>query len=93
MGTFHDNLGPLHGMTVVVDTNGPRVVVGRCHEVTEERVILHDADVHEDGADGLSKAEYLQRAAKVGTWVRHSHLSVPLSEVASIQLLGQLTAD
>ena len=93
MGTFHDNLGPLHGMTVVVDTNGPRVVIGRCHEVTEEKVILHDADIHEDGADGVSKAEYIARAAKVGTWVRHSHLSVPLTEVESIQLLGEIAAD
>ena len=90
MGTFHDNLGPLHGMTVVVDCNGPKVVVGRCHEVTDERVILHDADIHEDGAGGVSKTDYLQRAAKIGTWARHSHLSVPVSEVASIRLLGEL---
>jgi hypothetical protein len=93
MGTFHDNLGPLHGMTVVVDTNGPRVVIGRCHEVTEERVILHDADIHEDGAEGVSKADYLKRAKQVGTWARHPNLSVPLSEVASIQLLGELKVE
>ena len=93
MGTFHDNLGPLHGITVVVDTNGPRVVVGRCHEITAALVILHDVDVHEDGTNGVSKTEYLQRAARVGTWTKHSHLSVPLAEVTSIQPLGDLTFD
>jgi hypothetical protein len=90
MGTFHDNLGPLHGMTIVVDTNGPRVVVGRCHEITESKVILHDVDVHEDGLNGLSKQDYLKRAAEVGTWARHAHLTVPLNDVTSIQLLGEL---
>lgn len=93
MGTFHDNLGPLHGITVVVDTNGPRIVIGRCHEITEELVILHDVDVHEDGTDGKSKADYLKQAAKVGTWVKHSQLKVPMVEVASIQPLGALVFD
>ena len=93
MGTFHDDLGPLHGITVVVDTNGPRIVVGRCHEITEEKVILHDVDVHEDGTDGVSKTDYLKRAAKVGTWVKHANLSVSLAEVTSIQPLGDVALD
>ncbi len=90
MGTFHDDLGPLHGITVVVDTKGPRVVVGRCHEITGKNVILHDVDVHEAGTDGVSKIEYLERAARIGTWVKHAHLSVSLDEVTSIQPLGDL---
>ena len=30
MGTFHDGLGELHGLTVVVDTRGPQIAIGRC---------------------------------------------------------------
>ncbi len=93
MGTFHDNMGPLHGMTVVVDTEGPRVMVGRCHQITETRVILHDADVHDESDGVVSKAEFLKRTAKVGPWARHAQLAVPLDEVASIQLLGELVGE
>ncbi|MBI4568519.1 MAG: BrxA/BrxB family bacilliredoxin, partial [Planctomycetes bacterium] len=40
MGAFHDGKGDLHGITVVVETRGPRLCVGRCDEVTGEAVIL-----------------------------------------------------
>ena len=39
MGTFHDGLGELHGITVVVDTKGTRIAIGRCHTVTESKVM------------------------------------------------------
>ena len=90
MGTFHDDLGELHGMTVVVDTDGPRIVIGRCHEMTEERIVLNDADVHEDGADGLSKAGYLERATRIGTWAKHPTLVVPMAQVTSVRRLGEI---
>ena len=32
MGTFHHDKHELHGITVVVDTEGPKVFVGRCDE-------------------------------------------------------------
>jgi hypothetical protein len=93
MGTFHDNLGPLHGLTVVVDTEGALLVVGRCHQVTQTSVILHDADVFEDGAGGLSKEQYLKRAAKVGAFPRHPTVKLPLHEVTSISLLGEIPVE
>ena len=49
MGTFHEHTHELHGITVVVDTDGPEIYVGRCHDMDERRVILHDVDVHRDG--------------------------------------------
>ena len=51
MGTFHQDRCPLHGITVVVDTAGPDVYVGRCDDEDDERVILLDADSHRE-ADG-----------------------------------------
>lgn len=90
MGTFHDDKGELHGITVVVDTVGPEVYVGRCDEVAEHGVILLDADVHKDGENGRSKAQYLERAAQFGVWKKHDRLVIPHAQVASIQRLGEL---
>ena len=90
MGTFHDNLGDLHGITVVVDTTGPQVVIGRCHEASSVHVLLHDADVHEDGAGGVSKQQYIQRAAKWGVFAKHKVLELDPKQVTSITPLNRL---
>ncbi len=89
MGTFHDDLGELHGITVVVDTSGPVVVVGRCHEVTGQGVLLHDADRH-DSSEGESKEDFVRRAAEVGVWAKHKTLLVPADEVTSVTRLGTI---
>ena len=90
MGTFHEDMGPLHGITVVVDTAGPRLAVGRCHQITDEFVHLVGADVHDEGAKGVTKGDYLSRVARVGHWERHPRLSLPRAEVVSIRPLGEL---
>ena len=88
MGTFHHDKHQLHGITVVVETHGPRVFVGRCDDIDEAGVILLDADVHE-GA-GPSKQEYLRRAAQYGIWKKHDRVVVPRHEVASVTPLADL---
>jgi hypothetical protein len=90
MGTFHQGKSELHGITVVVDTAGPEIYVGRCDDEDERGIILHDADVHVDGTDGRSKEQYLKRAAQVGVFARHPHLFVPRAAIASIRRLGEL---
>ena len=90
MGTFHSDKGELHGITVVVDTEGTRVYVGRCDEETPEGIILLDADVHEDGDGGRSKEQYLDRAAKFGVFAKHPRIVVPKAEIASVRRLGDL---
>ena len=90
MGTFHDGKHELHGITVVVDTTGPEVYVGRCDDMDDRVVILVDADVHRDGEDGKSKDEYLARAAQLGVWKKHDRLVIPRQAVASIRPLGEL---
>ena len=89
MGTFHDGLGELHGMTVVVDTPGPKVYIGRCHEMTPDGILLLDVDAHEDGADDRSKSDFISRAAKVGVWSKHKRLVVPKAEIASVRRLAE----
>jgi len=89
--TFHHDKHELHGITVIVDTQGPTVWVGRCDDIDDEGVILLDADVHRDGESGKTKQEYLEHAARYGIWKKHDRVVVPRAEVASIVRLGDLS--
>jgi hypothetical protein len=90
MGTFHQNKHQLHGITVVVDTDGPEVWVGRCDDMDDQRVILLDADAHRDGEDGATKDDWLARAAEYGVWARHRRVVLPRERVTSVRPLGEI---
>ena len=90
MGTFHVGKHQLHGITVVVDTRGPEIYVGRCDDIDDRVVTLHDVDVHRDGEGGRSKGEYVERAAQYGVWKKHDSLAIPRSDVTSIRPLGEV---
>lgn len=90
MGTFHQGKTELHGFTVVVDTPGPEVFIGRCDDLTEQGIILNDVDVHREGEGGLSKGEYIRRAARVGVHKKHNRLSIPGTAILSVQRLGDI---
>jgi hypothetical protein len=90
MGTFHEGKSELHGITVVVDTEGPEIFVGRCDDEDERRIILLDADIHRDGDGGRSKAEYLERAVQFGVWKKHDRIEIDRRHVASVRRLGDL---
>jgi hypothetical protein len=93
VGTFHNDRHELHGITVVVDTAGPRVFVGRCDDWNERGVILNDADVHEETAAGPTKAEFLARASRFGVWKKFDRIVVPAGEVASVRRLADIPRD
>ena len=93
MGTFHNDKGELHGITVVVDTEGPLVYIGRCHEMTDQQIVLLDVDEHEEGQNGRSNEEYVRQAAKVGTWKKHDRMVLPMESVASVTRLGDLATE
>ena len=90
MGTFHQNKSELHGITVVVDTDGPEIFVGRCDDMDDEKVILLDVDVHRDGDGGKSKADYVDKAAMFGVWKKHDHLVIDRARVTSVKRLGDI---
>jgi hypothetical protein len=90
MGTFHQGKSELHGITVVVDTSGPEIFVGRCDDMDERGVILNDVDVHKDGEGGRSKDEYVKRAALYGVFKKFDRLFVPNDKVVSVRRLGEL---
>lgn len=90
MGTFHDDKHELHGITVVVDTVGDEVFIGRCDDMTEQGILLLDVDIHKDGHEGRSKEEYVQRAAQFGVWKKFQRVVVPGEDIASVRRLGDL---
>ena len=63
MGTFHHDKSELHGITVVVELEDGEVYVGRCDDMDDQRILLMDVDLHRDGDDGRSTAEYLELGA------------------------------
>ena len=90
MGTFHHDRHELHGITVVVDTSGPEIFVGRCDDIDDRQILLVDVDVHRDGDDGRSKAEYVELAARFGVWKKFDQLAVPQERVTSVRPLGEV---
>jgi hypothetical protein len=93
VGTFHSDKGELHGLTVVVDTDGAQIWVGRCDTYTDTQIVLLDADVHEDGTDGKTKQQFVQQAAKLGHWNRHPHVVIPRAQITQVKRLGEVTAE
>jgi hypothetical protein len=87
---FHPDRSELHGLTLVVDTDGPEIYIGRCDDVTDSEVILLDVDVHRAGDGGRTKQEYVERAAQVGVWKKHDMLVLPRSRVVDIRRLGEI---
>jgi hypothetical protein len=90
MGTFHHDKGELHGITVVVDTTGPEIYVGRCDTLDERAIVLLDADVHTAGVEGSSKEEYLRQVARFGHWKKHERIVIETRNVASVRRLGEV---
>jgi len=90
VGTFHSGKGELHGITVVVDTKGPQVYIGRCWEMNDEQIVLVDVDEHEDGQDGRSKQDFVCQAAKVGVWKTRDRVVLPRAQVDTVTPLGAI---
>jgi hypothetical protein len=91
MGTFHQGKSELHGITVVVETEGGDLYVGRCDDEDERSVILLDADMHRP-TDEVSREDYLDKAVRFGVWNRLPRVEVERSGVISIRRLGEYEA-
>ena len=86
---FHPGHAELHGVTVVVETNGSRTYVGRYDSEDDRGVHMLDVGVHEESGD-TSKDEYLKKTAKFGIKTQYRHLVIPRAEVLRITRLGEL---
>jgi hypothetical protein len=84
----HEAKHELHGITVVVETDGDELWIGRCDDIVAAGVILKDADVHRGGAgDERTRAEWLERAKQYGVHPRQRLVTVPAARVVSIRRL------
>ena len=90
MGTFHSGRGELHGITVVVETTGPEVYVGRYDQEDAAGILLLDADLHRGGEGEPPRTEFLERAARLGVWPRLPRVIVPRATVAAVRRLAEL---
>jgi hypothetical protein len=87
---FHPGHGELHGITVVIETNGPLTYVGRYDSEDERGVLILDVGVHDAAAGPGSKEEYVRKSAKFGIRSEHKHLVVPTGQVTRITRLGEV---
>lgn len=86
--TGHSHKHDLHGITVVVETGGGELFVGRCDDIDESGVHLRDADRHVEGESPQSRTEFLARARRLGVWPNHRHLTVPAAAVRAVTRLA-----
>lgn len=92
MRTFahHESKHALHGITVVVETDGPELWVGRCDDIVAAGVVLKDADVHREGEGERTRAEWLARAARFGVHPHHRQTLVDAARVVAVRRLAEL---
>ena len=90
---FHHDRHELHGITVVVDTDGDEVYIGRCDNMTDIDVILNDVSDHRDGEDGITKADFIRNSAKFGVERKHPRLVIPAARVVSVTRLGDVSVN
>jgi hypothetical protein len=88
---FHPGHAELHGITVVLETNGSTTYVGRYDSEDAAGVHLLDVGVHDSAKGDLTKEEYLKKSARFGVRSTHKHLAVPSDQVARITPLGELS--
>ena len=88
----HAAKGELHGITVVVDTVGRDLYIGRYFEQRSDGIVLLDVACHTEGADGPTKEQYVRTAARYGQWKELAQVVVPLPEVRSVTRLAEAGA-
>ena len=86
------NVDDLHGMTVVMETAGEKTYIGRFDQALGDFYVIHDADIFEPGADGVTKAAYLAKTAAFGVWAKQKDFYVPVAEVVSVKKLNEFKA-
>jgi hypothetical protein len=84
---FHPGHQELHGITVVVETAGPYMYIGRFDHEDEAGVHLLDVGMH-DASGTSSRREYIDRTMRFGVRSDRRHLTVPRAEITAIKRLG-----
>ena len=80
---------PLHGMTVVVDTPGPLLFVGRFDFEDGERVVLRDVEVRPVRPEETKEA-IVAHSARYGVFKTDDRVEIPREAIASIRRLSEI---
>jgi hypothetical protein len=78
---FHPGHSELHGITVVLESIGEVLYIGRYHEETPQGVLLHDVAEHREPA---SRAEFVRKTLKFGVRAQHPHVVIPSADVRRV---------
>jgi len=86
---FHPGHAELHGITVVLETAGDAVFIGRYHEENEAGVLLHDVAEYRPSADGPTRDDFVKKTLRFGVRAQHRHLLVPKADVRKVSRLAE----
>ena len=89
---FHPGHHDLHGITVVLETTGDEIYVGRFDSQDETGVHLIGVSIYTPRENAATKAEFLAHTAKFGVRVDRPHLVVPTPVVSAITPLGTMVS-
>lgn len=78
---FHPGHSELHGITVVLETAGDVLYIGRYHEETAKGILLHDAA---ECRDREGQSDFVRRTLKFGVRATHRNVMVPPAEVRRV---------
>ena len=84
---FHPGHSELHGVTVVLETEGGVLYVGRYHEESAAGILLHDAAEHRPAAGGATAQEFVEKTLKFGVRAAHRNIVVPATSVRRVSRL------
>lgn len=76
-----------HGMNLVVELKGGKVVIGRFDETNGFEVLMHDVDVFEEDGDAT---HWIRETATYGVDVKERDYSLPHMDVVKWTPLGDI---
>ncbi|MHC4995017.1 MAG: hypothetical protein ACYTGQ_08195 [Planctomycetota bacterium] len=92
MGTFHDNHGEFHGITIAVYFHTGAVAIGRCHEANDQQITMYDVDIHDPNQTDIPQEQWLEQATKWGVFPKVKNAAFPACEVKHFLKLSDLTS-
>lgn len=83
---------PLHGLTVVVDTPGPTIYLGRYDFEDPNGIVLRDVEIRVV-RPGETKEAALARSARYGVFKNADRVEIPRAEIASVRRLSEIAPE
>jgi hypothetical protein len=89
---FHPGHHALHGVTVLLETTGGLIYIGRFDSEDDAGAHLLDVAVHDSQGSSLPKEDFIRRTLKFGVRVDQKRAVIPRAEIAYIGPLTEVSA-